>query len=304
MPAFDRFLKSWASQGPISPPTDQQADIGWDYIGNNPPTVQQFNAIMQWLDQKDNWLFRQLATVMSAASINAAESPDNQLLSALRTLFPDQDLTYLYNSINQVVSGTGLTPDNVTPRLWAGINAYFATKAEVSQRVLRSGDTMPYLNLSGWPGAPEQAARKDYVDAVVAPKVNRSGDTMTVLGISTWPSSATHATRKDYVDGGNNFNGVGYKTMPGGLILQWGRVAQANRAISTGIPISFATGFPGYCFGVYPTIEMDDPGLLDMQPGISAVTQWGATVQIGTNGPWEEGSVARTFGVQWFAVGF
>lgn len=302
MDGFDRFGKRWASSGPVTPASDQQAALGWDYIGSDPPTVQQFNAVQQQLDEKDNWLFGQLAAIILASGMTPAETPNSQVLDALRLLFPSADLAYLYDSIHQVVAATGLTPDNVTPRLWEGINSYFASKAEMAQRVMRSGDTMPWLELYADPANGNRAARRSWVEAVISGKVNRTGDTMPWLAITDPPADWARATNKAYVDGSNAFGVNGSRVSPGGFMVQWGRIAPAERSVSVSLPIVFPTGFPNFCFGCYPTIEINDAGALDIQPGIAGLNQWGATAQIGTTFP--EGSISRTFGVYWFAVGY
>lgn len=304
MAGFDRFLKTWSTGGPVSPPTDQQADFGWDYIGSAPPTVQQFNALFRWLDEKDNWLYGQIARVLIEAGLTPSGTPNTQLLTALQSLFPAEDLTYLYNSVNEVIINAGLTPDNVDAKLWDGILAYFATKTEMAQRVLRTGDTMSYLNISNWPGAADQATRKDYVDAVAAPKVNRSGDSMPYLDVGL-PGGANNATPKWYVDGSNSLGANGFKTMPGGLIIQWGVVYPAERYISAFADLAFPTAFPNYCASCVPTVETTpDAGLYDMYPGIANLNQWGVRLLAGSTVPSGEGTTTRYFGWRWIAVGW
>lgn len=284
MAGFDRFNKTWASSGPVTLPTDQQADMGWDFIGGSPPTVQQFNALFRWLDEKDNWLFAQMREVLLAASITPSASPDTQLLSALATLFPPTDLSYLEQSLAQVITAAGQTPDG-TPRLNAALAATYATIAQVNARINRSGDTMTGpLGLSGDPTNANHAARKSYVDAAVSPKVNRSGDTMTgplnlsgyptadahatakgyvdasvaarvsragdtmtgALGVQ-WPTADAHATPKAYVDGQRSLAQSGYAMLPGGLILQWG-YGVSNAAGDYGL--TFPIAFPSACFSI------------------------------------------------------
>lgn len=87
MAFFDRFLKRWASNGAIAEPSMTQADTGFAFLGSDPPTVEQFNALLQWLDDKDNWLFGQLDQVLRAGGVTPGPTPNTQLLSALRTLY-------------------------------------------------------------------------------------------------------------------------------------------------------------------------------------------------------------------------
>ena len=57
MPSFDRFNKRWASSGQTETITDNNADLGLAFIGDDPPTVELHNKMFQQLDDKDNILF-------------------------------------------------------------------------------------------------------------------------------------------------------------------------------------------------------------------------------------------------------
>jgi hypothetical protein len=81
---FSRFKKRWANSGVIAEPTDIQMDNGFNFLGNNPPSLELFNAIHQLLDEKDNWLYSQLAEVMSSAGVTPSSSDVQGLLKSLR----------------------------------------------------------------------------------------------------------------------------------------------------------------------------------------------------------------------------
>jgi hypothetical protein len=86
--AFARFLKRWATGGTTAEPSDNQADAGLAFLGANAPTFGLHNAMFQWLDDKDNWLFRQLSGVLTAAGVTpTATTPDAALFGAARTMF-------------------------------------------------------------------------------------------------------------------------------------------------------------------------------------------------------------------------
>ena len=87
MPNFDRFNKRWSATGVTAAPTDLQSDAGFAYLQNNPPTAELFNALFQRLDDKDNWLYSRVSEVLLAAGITPTDATQNQLLTALRTLF-------------------------------------------------------------------------------------------------------------------------------------------------------------------------------------------------------------------------
>jgi len=80
---FNRFTKWWASSGTLQDPTDPQAAAGWSYIGQAPPTVEQFNSVQQWNDQKDNWLYNQIASVLTWGSQTPSDINNNTLRDAI-----------------------------------------------------------------------------------------------------------------------------------------------------------------------------------------------------------------------------
>lgn len=50
------FSKLFAQGGPLLPLTDQQYLQGFGYLGDNPPTVPEFNWLLQQIDEKLQWL--------------------------------------------------------------------------------------------------------------------------------------------------------------------------------------------------------------------------------------------------------
>jgi hypothetical protein len=113
---YDRFGQEWAKQGMVDDPTFAQADAGWAFIGQAPPTVEQFNSMFQWSDDKDNWLYGQIANVIIADGQTPSPTDLNQLLNALLNRQKkklDADL-YLYvdavNGNNTTGKGTQVSP--------------------------------------------------------------------------------------------------------------------------------------------------------------------------------------------------
>lgn len=84
---WDRFGEEWASQGLTDDPTLVQADAGWAYIGQSPPTVEQFNSTHQWWDAKDNWLFGQINSVVQQAGLTLTDSSLTTLRDAINSFF-------------------------------------------------------------------------------------------------------------------------------------------------------------------------------------------------------------------------
>jgi len=117
MPSWwDRFGQEWGRLGLVDDPTDAQSDAGFAFIGQAPPTVELFNSMFQWNDDKDNWLFGQIANVIRADNV----LPDPlDLLQLLRALDRRQKLlltgptTFYCDAINgndSTGNGTQATP--------------------------------------------------------------------------------------------------------------------------------------------------------------------------------------------------
>lgn len=86
MAFWNRFGKVWASLGGKDPATDAEADQGWDYIGEGPPTTDQFNAVQADLDGKDNWLFAALGSVFARASMAPAQGTPEAFAVAVQNV--------------------------------------------------------------------------------------------------------------------------------------------------------------------------------------------------------------------------
>jgi Chaperone of endosialidase len=161
MAAFNRFGKKWASTGALDNPSDAEADAGFIYLGPEPPTVEEFNSLFAWNDEKDNWLYGQIADVIRHDGTAPVEN----------------DLTQLLVAINELI--------------YAGIGA--GTTAFVK----RAGDSMAgFLSLHADPTSAMHAATKRYVDQFYVNQnlfVQKAGDTMTG-NLGTQQLSATQVT--------------------------------------------------------------------------------------------------------------
>jgi len=80
---WDRFGQRWASNGLVDDPTNAQSDAGYAFLGQAPPTVELFNSNMQWLDDKDNWLYGQIGNVIASENMLPSETDLTQLLKAI-----------------------------------------------------------------------------------------------------------------------------------------------------------------------------------------------------------------------------
>lgn len=102
--------------------------------------------------------------------------------------------------------------------------------------------------------------------------------------------------------GEGSLGNSGWMRLPGGLIVQWGRVGVATRALSAAASVTFPVVFPTGCFVVVPTIIYDNAGLLDMHAGNTQPTASGVTLMAGQTLA-AEGSFSRDFGWHWIALG-
>ena len=110
---WNRFGQEWATDGYTDDPTVAQANAGWAYIGQAPPTVEQFNSTEQWSDDKDNWLYGQIGSVITKAGITPSYDDLLQLYRAIIKLtgkYPLIQDTTFYVSISGNDLNDGLTP--------------------------------------------------------------------------------------------------------------------------------------------------------------------------------------------------
>ncbi|EHL99395.1 hypothetical protein HMPREF9946_03157 [Acetobacteraceae bacterium AT-5844] len=107
--AFERFGERFAAGGTATEPTDTQANAGLAFLGANPPTFGLHNALFQWLDDKDNWLYGQMASVMADAGVTPTASNMGLLLASLNGSYARR--SDFANSLNQ--NGYIKTPGGV-----------------------------------------------------------------------------------------------------------------------------------------------------------------------------------------------
>ncbi len=73
----------WAKNGDTTDFSQTNYEAGWAHLGDDIPTVQDFNYVQQMNDKKDQWLFKQLKAVMENAGIEPTEDNINALLNAI-----------------------------------------------------------------------------------------------------------------------------------------------------------------------------------------------------------------------------
>jgi hypothetical protein len=133
---FARFTQNWASSGIVIDPTGAQANAGFAYLGSAPPTVEGFNAMFQWNDGKDNWLYNQIANTILGASGTVTETNLNALRDAINAKIAANSPAGLYLPLT---GGTLAGPGTLTV---AG------TIKATSGRILSAAATNPSVAMS------------------------------------------------------------------------------------------------------------------------------------------------------------
>lgn len=116
MPGFDRFGKRWGSSGQVETPTDNNANLGFAFLGSEPPSAELHNQLFQWLDEKDNYLFALLNEVMRERTGNElAGSPITQLAAAIATAATINKAGIQRNATGQITLAMESSEHTVTP---------------------------------------------------------------------------------------------------------------------------------------------------------------------------------------------
>ncbi|MDO7265944.1 pyocin knob domain-containing protein, partial [Haemophilus influenzae] len=84
---IDLFKRiTWAKNGDLTDFSQTNYEAGWAHLGDDTPTVQDFNYVQQMNDKKDQWLFNQLKAVFEKANIEPTEENVNSLRDAILAL--------------------------------------------------------------------------------------------------------------------------------------------------------------------------------------------------------------------------
>ncbi|MCU0107917.1 pyocin knob domain-containing protein, partial [Rodentibacter caecimuris] len=76
----------WAKNGDLTDFSQTNYEAGWAHLGDDTPTVQDFNYVQAMNDQKDQWLFAQINEVLKAQGIEATEEDLPALKRAIENL--------------------------------------------------------------------------------------------------------------------------------------------------------------------------------------------------------------------------
>ena len=76
----------WAENGGIADFSEGSYKSGWAFLGDDTPTVQDFNFVQQINDKKDKWLYNQINEVLKSEGLTATEQELDTLLKAIKKM--------------------------------------------------------------------------------------------------------------------------------------------------------------------------------------------------------------------------
>lgn len=113
---FSRFNKRWASSGQVEEITDNNANLGLAFLGDEPPSAELHNQMFQWLDEKDNYLFNLLDEVKrERTGTGLTASPLTQLADAIATAATTTKAGIQPNATGQQTAALTSAVHTVTP---------------------------------------------------------------------------------------------------------------------------------------------------------------------------------------------
>lgn len=239
---YGRFSMTWGSNGQPAPPSDAQCAQGFTYLGQTPPSAQMHDALFQWLDQKDSYLYTQISSVFTINGVAISESSPAALGPLLQQIYAPL--------ASPALSGTPTTPNPPTGSNDKTIpNTSFvssAITAAVNAEAIRAegveGTKAPINSpaFTGTPTAPTPA------DSDASGRVPNTGWVESAIQ-KGWPLLQLKQAN-------------GFVTLPGGIILQWGYTQSASGGTTTiNLPIAFPNG-PFVAFAMEENVPGTGPG--------------------------------------------
>lgn len=86
------FAYRWAQDGTVVPIDEAQYRAGWAFIGDTPPTVEQFNRVHQIADEKTSYLYQQMQAIFNLAGQTPEASNAYSLRDSLESVYGDGKL--------------------------------------------------------------------------------------------------------------------------------------------------------------------------------------------------------------------
>ncbi|HHL1271235.1 TPA: pyocin knob domain-containing protein [Haemophilus influenzae] len=200
---IDLFKRiTWAKNGDLTDFSQTNYEAGWAHLGDDTPTVQDFNYVQQMNDKKDQWLFNQLKAVLEKANIEPTEENVNSLRDAILALskgyshpksltadtvnFVDEQghtheiakATLQQQGIVQLTNDTGLESESLALTAKAGKKLAQQTaqlKLNVSQNYIQNSKKSSAVNSNSADTVATSAAVKTAYDKAVEAQATADG---------------------------------------------------------------------------------------------------------------------------------
>lgn len=200
---IDLFKRiTWAKNGDLTDFSQTNYEAGWAHLGDDTPTVQDFNYVQQMNDKKDQWLFNQLKAVLEKANIEPTEENVNSLRDAILALskgyshpksltadtvnFVDEQghtheiakATLQQQGIVQLTNDTGLESESLALTAKAGKKLAQQTaqlKLNVSQNYIHNSKKSSAVNSESEDNVATSKAAKTAYDKAVEAKTTADG---------------------------------------------------------------------------------------------------------------------------------
>ncbi|HHF4471624.1 TPA: pyocin knob domain-containing protein, partial [Haemophilus influenzae] len=200
---IDLFKRiTWAKNGDLTDFSQTNYEAGWAHLGDDTPTVQDFNYVQQMNDKKDQWLFNQLKAVLEKANIEPTEENVNSLRDAILALskgyshpksltadtvnFVDEQghtheiakATLQQQGIVQLTNDTGLESESLALTAKAGKKLAQQTaqlKLNVSQNYIQNSKKSSAVNSESEDNVATSKAAKTAYDKAVEAKTTADG---------------------------------------------------------------------------------------------------------------------------------
>jgi len=260
------FSAVWASLGDNTKPVDSYITNGWESVK---PPRQYFN----WIDNRQ-----------------------------------DSAIAYLYQS--GIPEWDALTDYEGG----AGVNSYtqgsdgkvYRCLADNGPNVVSIGAKDPTnpLNSAFWTVAFVEKSAVDSLASTVATHTTQIGNGSGVTDPAAWrtalsvPSTSEAVVEASFTGANQSLGTDGFQKLPGGLIIQWGKVTRTLGAFSG--PVNFPIPFPNSCFSVTNGNSMySGPNSLVTRTRAISATQFAIEEDsYGANGH------GNTASMDWIAIGY
>lgn len=166
----DSFNRKWAENSTITPWATSQYQAGWAVVGDTPPTVAQFDAVLNELDEKNRWLFRQVQAVATARGVTLEDATSNVLADIII------DLSNSVNSTDTDTAASSLAVKKAYDKAIEALNAsksviYDPTRRYLAGEIVFICDDPSQPHIGNWYEAyhPDGCLGKDPHDPVNRP---------------------------------------------------------------------------------------------------------------------------------------